>query len=363
MIEQHYLFNNITSIIFAISVIVMFVIYCHVLVKQHKRPLGELLTWQAIKHNESIFVMMMIAACVAEGLSAATVIAPGLIPANPLARVTSHLFVSFAGIIGALTLFKDAAQILLPGSDGLSKFFQFLVVVFIVILAFGSPLLNLYLMAGNLKQELELQLYFFQVAPWTTYDEWSQVATFYDKDPQWSAWAALEPNLKVSVGITFLHFMIAGLEGARSMSTANRRKQLFEIYEEKKEEKKEVDKRPKDEEQDDDGMKRNLHTMLAFYGYTGDELKKFVSDGYNVLYSITDTGIQGKMGVRTAQLAKEVEALGKRSLSSSEKEKLERELKIKIRELFGASKRLTGSDGKPVDAKKLGLGITLRAVK
>jgi len=356
MVDQHYLFNSVTSIIFVVLIMGGFALYCNLLVKKYKRPLGELLTWQAITHNESIFVLMMIAACVAEGLSAATVLAPGLIPANPIARNTSHLFISFAGIVGALTLFKDTAQVAIPGSDGTSRFFQFIVVVFLFGLALGSPILNLILMAGNLKQEIELQLFFFGLNPFVTQTEWERTIAFYDHDPKWSAWAALEPNLKVSFGITVLHFLIAGLEGARSMSTAARRKQLFETYEVKEEDKKEDEKK---KEENDNSMKRNLHTMLKFFGYSGSELDDLVTQGYNVLYAIADVGDQGKMGVRAAQLAQETIAIGKKNLSGTEKEKQEKELKLRIREFFGATK----DPAKQSDIKKRGLGITLKSVK
>lgn len=363
MVDQHYLFNSVTSIIFVILIMGGFALYCNLLVKKYKRPLGELLTWQAITHNESIFVLMMIAACVAEGLSAATVLAPGLIPANPIARNTSHLFISFAGIVGALTLFKDTAQVAIPGSDPTSRFFQFIVVLFLLGLALGSPILNLILMAGNLKQEIELQLFFFGLNPFVTQLEWERTIAFYGHDPKWSAWAALEPNLKVSFGITVLHFLIAGLEGARSMSTAARRKQLFETYDVKKEgEKKEGEKKEENSEEkseDDNSMKRNFTVMLSFFGYTGSELADLANKGYEVLYSMSDTGEQGKMGVRAAQLAQDTISLGKKNLNGAEKDRQEKELKLRIREFFGATKDKT----KQPDIKKRGLGITLKSVK
>lgn len=344
--------------IFGVLVVAMFAIYCHVLVRRYKRPLGELLTWQAIKHNESIFVLMMVAACVAEGLSAATVLAPGLIPANPFARTTAHLFVSFAGIIGAMTLFKDTAQILIPGADNTSRFFQFLVVIFLGTLTFGSPILNLILMAGNLKQELELQLFLFGMNPLVTSQEWESTLAFYGYDPKWSAWAALEPNLKVSIGITFLHFVIAGLEGARSMSTKKRREELFTKYEEvkdKKEDKTEPEKDDKDKS-DMNSMKKNLDSLLGFYGYQGSEKESLAKAGYEQLHAITDVALQGKMGVRVAVLAKKVEALSKKSLTDAERIQESKEIKEEIRKLFGGSRKET-------DPKLRGLGITLRAVK
>lgn len=358
MPEQHYLFNNITTILFAGALIVMFALYCHTLVKQHKRPLGELLTWQAIKHNESIFVLMMIAACIAEGISAATVLAPGLVASNPIARTSSHLFISFAGIIGSLTLFKDSAQILFPGSDPVSRFFQFLVVVFIVILAFGSPLANLYLMAGNLKQELELQLYLFGMSPFTTAENWRATLEFYGKDIHWSAWAALEPNLKVSVAISFFHFIIAGLEGARSMSTKKRREELMRTIEEKKEEgeKKQEDNKDKEKDKDKEdnkgGMRSNLATLLAFYGtYNTDEVTKFAKDAYALLDAITNQSLKGKFGTRIAELTQKVEAVKKAPDPNKE-----RDLKLKIRSLFGGDKHSE-------DPQVRGFGITLKGVK
>lgn len=351
--DQHYLFNSITTIVFALGIFVLFGWYCYILVKTHKRPLGELLTWQAIKHNESIFVMMMIVACVAEGISAATVLAPGLIAANPIARVSSHLFISFAGIIGSMTLFKDTAQVLFPGADGVSRFFQFVVVIFLTILALGSPLLNLILMAGNLKQELEFELFYFHLNPLTTGEEWQSVLEYYGKDKHWSAWAALEPNLKVSVGITFLHFIIAGLEGARSMSTPKRREELMKPIEDKPKEEENKDKsKDKDKDKDESGMQKNLAILLKFFGqYGADDIEKLSGDAYNVLHKISDTSMKAKMGIRISTLVQESV-----SLKDSKDDKKIKDLKEKIRNLFGGSKS-------EKDYNKSGFGITLKSVK
>ena len=352
--DQHYLFNNITTIIFSLGIFVLFGWYCHILVKTHKRPLGELLTWKAIKHNESIFVMMMIVACVAEGISAATVLAPGLVPANPLARISSHLFISFAGIIGSMTLFKDTAQVVFPGTDGTSRFFQFLVVIFLASLAFGSPILNLILMAGNLKQELELELFLYRLNPLTTGDDWRAILVFYEKDVHWSAWAALEPNLKVSFGITVLHFIIAGLEGARSMSTKARREELMKPIEDKKkkDDDKKDDEKKDDDKKDDNGMQKNLAFLLKIYGqYSASEIDNLSTQAYNVLHAISDTTVKGKMGIRIAQLAQEATSAEKANDAGKLKS-----VKDRTRTLFGGSKSES-------DYNKRGFGITLKAVK
>lgn len=356
MVEQHYLFNNITTMIFAVVIIAMFSLYCHLLVKQHKRPLGELLTWQAIKHNESIFVLMMIGACIAEGISAATVLAPGLIPSNPLARTAGHFFISFAGILGALTLFKDTAQIAVSGSDGWSRFFQALVVGFIIILTFGSPLLNLVLMAGNLKQEAELSMYLysFKASP----EDWTRALTAYGYDKNWSAWAALEPNLKVSVVITFLHFVIAGLEGARSMSTKERRAELMILTSPKSEKDDKKDDKKEDKKEDKPAPgKPNLRKLLEYYGYTGADLDSKLEASYKILADMPDKGKQGKLGVRAVKLVDEISTIKDTKYPSDAARKdAENALKEKIKEFFGNSHKID-------DANKAGLSTTLKAIK
>lgn len=357
MVDQHYLFNNVTAIVFSIVIIGMFSLYCFLLVKQHKRPLGELLTWQAIKHNESIFVLMMIGACIAEGISAATVLAPGLIPSNPLARIVGHFFISFAGILGALTLFKDTAQIVISGSDGWSRFFQFLVVGFIIVLTFGSPILNLVLMAGNLKQEAELSMYLysFRASP----EGWARALAVYGYDSNWSAWAALEPNIKVSVVITFLHFVIAGLEGARSMSTAERRAELMTSMDKKKEEEKKDESKDKKEEAKSkaEAGKPQLEKLLKFYGYEDSELQSKLEAAYSILAGITDTSKQGKIGIRSVQLVDKIAKIkDTRYSSEGAKKDAEDKLKEEIKVFFGNSHKIE-------DPAKAGLSTTLKSIK
>lgn len=273
--------DSLTATLAAVAAIGAFATYCYFLQKGESRPLGELLVDEAVLKNESILMLLMMGASVGEALQAATVFSPDIkIHTAVISRIVGHLFISVTGMVATLTFFRDVGALFEAGLDKHSRFARFIVILIVFLMMVGAPIANTILLAGNLKQEVILDLFFVSWNPFIGDEEYIRILQIWGYAPTWSAWAAMETALKMSWIINLFHFSIAILEGVRSVSSKSRRKRLLFKEDDKTEEdssKKKNDK--KDERKDDDsetmaGEKRhyeavskNITFLLSRIGY------------------------------------------------------------------------------------------------
>lgn len=343
----------------------MFGWYCWALEKKYKRPVGELLTWKAIVQNESILVLLMLMALFAEAINAATSHAEGVIPPNAMTGMFIHIFIGAVGAIATLTFFRDMGAAFEKNIDGTSRFWRITIIAILGMMVIGSPIAQMLLMAANLKQELELQLYMYSWNPLVTHDDWVKLLQFYHKPEDYSAWAGLQRNLKGSIVVSVFHMLIAVLEGARHMSSKERRNLIFTVgnYEDPDKKKDESKDKNKDESKDKDKNKtavlENLEFLLQRYGYKDkDKLKKNAKDATNNFHKHYKGAEEGSMAVRIADLRNTAAKIDAGNYGDyANKDAANKALNKQIRELFSGSVNAA----KQPDFNLRGLGISLTA--
>ena len=330
--------ENITAILLGVAVIVLFGVYCYLLVRKHKKPIGELLAWQAVKENESIFVLGMIFACVAESISAATVYAPveGIIHSNIFSKILQHLFIGFIGIIGSLTFFKEIGSIFEKGIGAYSVAIRVVIVFVLGVMAIGSPIMNLILMAGNLKQETDMNLWFYSFV--ASHEEQVRLYVLYGKDATWSPWAALQPSIKTSIGVSFFHTIIALLEGLNNLRSKERRSLFFTAPKDKEKDKEKEKDKDTTEENDESTkeIRSNIEFLLKRLNYKDSGLANVTKAALKVLTGITEPAKEAELTIDVAKLVTECGVVDRKTYANDDvKKNAKKKLDEQIITLFG----------------------------
>lgn len=352
-----------------LAIIIVLSIWGYFVQKKQGKPIGEILSVGAIYHNESILVILLILACLSEGLSAATAFTNDVMHTNVMARICSHLFISIVGIVGTLTFFRDAGSVFEPKLDWQTRLVRICVVATVFVLLVGSPIFNLMLMAGNMKQEHELELFLYS---WVSSDEqYLRVLQVWGLDAKYSSWAALQPALKVSIAISFFHFWIGLLEGLRVMASPERRGLLFpekkkeDKKEEKKDEKEDLKRDPKresptpGEERAYKALSDNAEFLLSRLNYRGEPLKAMVKEVVKVLDSVhsKDKQLAMALAAKMASFKSEAHTLDQSNEANKSENKAKQ--KEKIRQFFTDPLRIE-KGGAYHTATKAGLGLDLK---
>jgi len=361
------MFDSLIAITATVLFSGVFIWYCYLLKKAHpKEDLGAVLTSRIILNNETIMMFLLICAAVAEGLSAATVFAldATVVHTNPLAKIISHTFITATGIVCTITFFRDLASVVEKDIDNVARFARVLSTMIVVLLALGSPIANVMLLAGNLKQEDILTLYFYGM--FADNETWLAILKNWGYPHNWSAWAAMQPALKTGVFIGLFHLAVGLLEGFRSLAAKNRRERVKFVDAPKAEsETKEKDKEkpaPKEGDRHDemeaekrqyDKIDDTLRYLFLRIGYEGTKLKTMVESAKKIIDSTHNT--DKKKATNMVAIASKLKIDGetiKNTTDADEKKKKNKDLDERIHKFFTASKNNTG------DA--VGLSMTLK---
>jgi hypothetical protein len=254
-------------------------------------------------------------------VSAATVYAPTveIVHQNIFAKIMQHLFISVAGIIGSLTFFKEIGSIFEKGIGTYSVAVRIVIVFVLGTMAIGSPIMNLVLMAGNLKQEVDMNLWFYSFV--ASQDEEVRLYTLYGKDATWSPWAALQPSIKTSIGVSFFHTIIAFLEGLNNMRDKERRGLFFTPAKDKKPKEESAPAATEAADESTKEIEANIQFLLKRLNYKDNTLANVTKAATKVMMNITDPAKEADLTIKVAQLVTDCKQTDNKTFANDDAKK------------------------------------------
>ena len=361
-------------------------VYCYYLQKRNPdKTLGELVAQEIVLKNETILMFLMFGASLGEALQAATVFAPNAgIHTAVMSRIITHLFISAIGMVGTLMFFREVGAVFVGGIDWFSRAVRILIVLVVFFAMVAAPLVNTALLAGNVKQEIVLSLFYYSLNPFVDEYQYQQYLTKWGYAPNWDAWSALEPVLKASIWINIFHALIAVLEGLRMMSSSSRRSLFFaeakELSDEKdKKKSKEEKKEGKEGKEDNDLMesqKRHMDAasagikyLMTAWGYPNSDVNGIVQEALRVLTAVHNeekdkhTYVAVTLAGKVASLKTKFETMytiKDQEKKKEEKTKLLEEVKKLFESPLRAEKKAGETKGKLLERDKAGFGLELK---
>lgn len=275
-------------IILGLGVFAFFGLFLWLLKRNNpNRELGEVLTTTVINRNELIMDVAIVLLYISEAITAASVHSPESGPAsNPLARLAAHLLISLLGAVFNITLIRDIATIFKPMPLGY-KAVNFSIAFILLFASVLIPFANLDMIASNINAGFEMRHWFYKL--FASDSDYQYFLVKYKYPENYSVWEHIPVILKVSIYVSFIHYLAMLVLGLRSLSSPARKALLFidsEVYdkkaedivkgkmkEEKKEDKgdkkedKEKKEEKKEDKKDDNALVSNAKKVLKFYGY------------------------------------------------------------------------------------------------
>jgi len=262
---------------------------------------GAILIKFILKYPLTLFISLQLIAMVSEAALLASIQEKDL---NVSARMTVHMFIALVSALGAFMMTKNIGAFVSAWflKEPIAKKFGFIVTsLFLALISLlftiGSPIFNLYAMAGSLKQGVQLEIYLNSV--------WASMGLVPDKYvayllaknhlPQdYSPWQSLHPGVMTALALSTAHLLITFWETLVALTLALKNDGIHHAIlgeffdspprqedvkkEVKKEEKKEEEKKEekKDEPKEDEKkLKDALKRLFTNYGLKEDKINDF----------------------------------------------------------------------------------------
>lgn len=339
--------------------------------KQHPgMKMGALVSAAGVDNNEIIMIIIMMGIYIAEAVVSSTITVSGEAAQSPLGRFMMHMGISVLGAICGITFWRDMATCIRPNLALRYRLPHIFVTLCVGWAALYIPIINTGLIAANLGQDMQYELYRYQlwadISPFTGQDDVIKMFEAYGLPPNYNPKGNMLAIMKVSLAGLLIHYIIIAIEGGRNIASPVRQKMLFESVfdefeeegkkkdDEKKDDKKEEGKKGDEEKEGKDRLESNIRFLLSRWGYRGDELVKQVKAAIRNLDSLDQAKRLG-FTVRANNLRKRAtinDDKGKSTDASAEDNRILDEIKA----LFSNSPKETDPD-------KFGLGLTLKGRK
>lgn len=263
---------------------------------------GAILIKFILKYPLTLFIALQLIAMISEAALLASIQEKDL---NVTARMTVHMFIALVSALGAFMMTKYIGNFVSVwflkeppakkfGLIVTSSFLAFISLLFTI----GSPIFNLYAMAGSLKQGVQLEIYLNSVGASIGMVPDKYVAYLLAKNHlpvDYSPWQNLHPGVMTALALSTAHLLITFWETLVALTLALKNDgihhailgEFFDVppakEEKKKEEKKEEEKKPeeKKEEKKEDINEKNvkiqLEKLFTLYGLAADKVSSFTS--------------------------------------------------------------------------------------
>ena len=269
---------------------------------------GAILIKFILKYPLTLFISLQLIAMISEAALLASIQEKDL---NVSARMTVHMFIALVSALGAFMMTKNIGAFVSAWflKEPIAKKFGLIVTsLFLALISLlftiGSPIFNLYAMAGSLKQGVQLDIYLNSVAASMGLVPEKYVAYLLAKNhlPQdYSPWQNLHPGVMTALAINVVHLLITFWETLVALSLAlkndgihhailgeffdappreekpkDKPKEAPKKEEEKKEEEKKEEKKEEPKE-DEKKLKDALKKLFTNYGLKEDKINDFTT--------------------------------------------------------------------------------------
>lgn len=268
---------------------------------------GAILIKFILKYPLTLFISLQLIAMVSEAALLASIQEKDL---NVSARMTVHMFIALVSALGAFMMTKyigSFVSVWFLKEPPAKKFGLIVTSLFLALISLlftiGSPIFNLYAMAGSLKQGVQLEIYMNSV--------WASMGLVPDKYvayllaknhlPQdYSPWQNLHPGVMTALALSTAHLLITFWETLVALTLALKndgihhailgeffdsppreeagkkevKKEEGKKEEEKKEQKEEKKEEPKEDEKK---LKDALKKLFTNYGLKEDKINDFTT--------------------------------------------------------------------------------------
>lgn len=296
------------TIFFAITIVAMVAMMGFGWYKARQNPEnkglepGAILIKFILKYPLTLFISLQLIAMVSEAALLASIQEKDL---NVSARMTVHMFIALVSALGAFMMTKyigSFVSVWFLKEPPAKKFGLIVTSLFLALISLlftiGSPIFNLYAMAGSLKQGVQLEIYMNSV--------WASMGLVPDKyvayllaknhlPADYSPWQNLHPGVMTALALSTAHLLITFWETLVALTLALKNdgihhailgeffdsppraeeKKKEEKKDEKKEEKKEEEK--KEEKQDEKNLKEALRKLFVSYGLKEEKINDFTT--------------------------------------------------------------------------------------
>lgn len=268
---------------------------------------GAILIKFILKYPLTLFISLQLIAMISEAALLASIQEKDL---NVSARMTVHMFIALVSALGAFMMTKNIGAFVSAWflKEPIAKKFGFIVTsLFLALISLlftiGSPIFNLYAMAGSLKQGVQLEIYLNSVWASMGLVPEKYVAYLLAKNhlpTDYSPWQNLHPGVMTALALSTAHLLITFWETLVALTLAlkndgihhailgeffdappreekpkDKPKEAPKKEEEKKEEEKKEEK--KDEKQDEKNLREHLTKLLGYYGLKDDKVADFTN--------------------------------------------------------------------------------------
>lgn len=367
MTDPNYIFNNVVALLAGLGVLALVFFGIRAMRKKYPgQDYGQLIATHAVDKNEQYFILFIILIYIAEALVASTVHAPNEGAPNPLARTISHIAINLIGTFAQITLVRDFAVLFLkmPKKE---RAIKIIVALFVAMIAMIVPYANLLLISSGMGQYQDFLLWTAHMLPWTTTDKWQNALIALDLPANYNPFAQFQTQLKTTVFLTVLDYLITILEGARNISSPARRRMLLasfrkELAEEAIIKRNEAVDKPKEggandpmpgSTRDPKKIEENISILLSRIGYKEQQKRNTMVKLCNEsLQRVKDNDMRMKLAAKISGLKIEAAQADAMDDNNPEKSTTKAELKARIKAFFMAK-----NEG-PIETRGLGVKVS-----
>lgn len=283
---------------------------------------GAILIKFILKYPLTLFISLQLIAMISEAALLASIQEKDL---NVSARMTVHMFIALVSALGAFMMTKYIGQFVsvwFLKEPPAKKFGLIVTSLFLALISLlftvGSPIFNLYAMAGSLKQGVQLDIYLNSV--------WASMGLVPEKyvvyllaknhlPTDYSPWQNLHPGVMTALALSTAHLLITIWETLVALTLALKndgihhailgeffdsppREEKPKDDKKKEEPKKEEPKKeePKKDDVNESKVKDLVTQMLSFYGVKDEKRDEFAKKLVPYIFDAKDTtGSVGKI--------------------------------------------------------------------